>query len=336
MGAVLLKRRQFFEGSLALASFGLLTGCGLVPPQLQAKPKVPHIGWLIYGDPPYGSAVEETVLRSLQRLGYADGQNIAIHYRFGEGHPERFPALAAELVSLNVDLIVAIGTDLALILKEATQTIPVVIGSSADPVGAGLASSLGRPGGNFTGVSLLADKLGAKRLEALKSVMPSLSKAAVLWDRNHIDGEFQELEEAAHVQGVQLQSLEISSAGDLDGALSAAVNSRPEALMVVPSRVMAFILDRIIAFAAQYRLPVISGWRDFADAGGLLTYGPDRFEAVEHCAEYVDKILKGAKPAELPIVQPTKFDFVINLKTAQNLGLVIPPSVLAQATALIQ
>ena len=329
-------RRRVLQGSLALAGLGLLAGCGLGPPQLQPKPKIPRIGWLVYGNPPRGAALEEIVFRGLQRLGYTEGQNIAIDYHFGEGRPERLPALAAELVSLNPDLIIAIGTDVALVVREATRTIPIVMGSSADPVAVGLASSLARPGGNVTGVSLLVIQLGAKRLEVLTDVVPGLSQVAVLWNPAHVDRGFQELEEAGHARGLQLQSLEVSSAGELDRAFTAMASARPEALIVVPSRLMTFFLGRIIDFTAQHRLPMVSAWRDFADAGGLLTYGPDRFEVMEQCATYVDRILKGGQPGDLPIVQPTKFDFVINLKTAQALGLTIPHSVLQQATEVLQ
>lgn len=328
-------RRHFLQGGLAVGSLAVLSGCGALPIPGR-EPKVPHIGWLIFGSPPYGSPFEETVLRGLEQLGYAEGRNLAIDYRYAEGRPDRLPTLAAELVGLNPDLIIAIGTDVALAAQRATQTVPVVMGSSLDPVRAGLASSLARPGGNVTGVSYLVDRLNPKRLELLKQAVPGATRAAVLWNPNHPDGELQELEEAGRAQAVRVESVQVPTAAALDGALAAVASDRPDALVVVPSRSMTFVFGQISEFSARQRLPVVSGWREFAQAGALLTYGPDRFEAIEYCAAYVDRILRGARPADLPIVQPTKFDFVINLNTAETLGLTIPSSVLAQATEIIQ
>ena len=239
-------------------------------------------------------------------------------------------------MNLNVDVMMAIGGDVAIAIKQVTTTVPVVMGSSADPVGAGLAESLARPGGNFTGVSYLVDQLGHKRLELLKAFIPRLASVAVLWNPNHIDGEFHELQDAVQPLNLQLQSVPVAAATELDEAFAAMTGRQPEALVVVPSRLTSFILGRIIDLAAQRRLPVVSGWRDFADGGGLFTYGPDRFEATRHCATYVDKILKGIKPQSLPISQPSKFDLVVNLKTAQVLGLTVPTSVMTQATAIIE
>jgi putative tryptophan/tyrosine transport system substrate-binding protein len=317
------------------AGLSLLAGCGAVPPLLRPEPKVPRLGWLIFGSPPYGSSFEATVLRGLERLGYVAGRNLVIDARYAEGRPDRLPTLAAELVATTPDLILAIGTDVAQAVQRATQAVPIVMGSSLDPVRAGLTASLARPGGNVTGVSYLVDRLNPKRLEVLKLVVPGAARVAVLWNPNHPDGEFQELEEAGRTQGLSVESVQVPTSAALDGALAAVAGDRPDAVVVVPSRSMTFVFGQIGEFAARQRLPVVAGWREFAESGALLTYGPDRFEAIEHCAAQVDKILKGVKPAELPIVQPTKFDLVLNLKTAQTLGLAIPPSVLQQATEIM-
>jgi len=328
-------RRTFLRGGLALGGMGLLVDCGFLPPQAQQSAKVYRLGLLSPDSREGAASTVEALLAALAELGYVEGRNLSIEGRFGVAEGDLQP-VAAELVGINPALILAIGTDVAQAVKRATQTIPIVMGSSLDPVRVGLASSLARPGGNVTGESYLVDRLNPKRLELLKQAVPSASRVAVLWNPNHPDGELQELEEAGRAQGVRVESVEVPTTSALDEALAAVASDRPDALIAVPSRSMTFMFGRIGEFAARHRLPVVSGWREFAEHGALLTYGPDRFEAVEHCATQVDKILAGAKPADLPIVQPTTFDFVINLKATQALGLTLPAPLLQQATEIIQ
>ena len=323
-------------GAIVTLAVGLLSAPFVADAQQPAK--VPRIGWLMYGSRPSGSlpALEETVLQGLRELGYVEGKNIAIEYRYAEGRPERLPDLAAERVRLKVDLIFVLGGDVSQVAKKATGTIPIVMGTSEDPVRAGLVASLPRPGGNITGVTWIFDEMAGKRLEMLKEAIPGISRVAALWNPIHADNEFGEMRDSSRALGMQLQSLELRNAGELDGAFQAASKGRAEALVVVPSRLTAFLRGRILDLAAKSRLPVISGWREFAEAGGLLTYGPNRIEGSRRVAAYLDKILKGAKPADLPVEQPTRFELVINLKTAKTLGLTIPQSLLIGADQVIQ
>jgi putative ABC transport system substrate-binding protein len=279
--------------------------------------------------------LDEALRQGLRDLGYVEGKNFVFEYRYAEGRSERLPGLAADLVRLKVDLIIAPG-DVAKVAREATGTIPIVMMSSDDPVRAGYVASLARPGGNVTGVTFIFDELAGKRLELLKEAVPAITRVAVLWNPTHVDNEFQEMQAAARTLGLQLQSLELRAPSDLDGAFQAASRGRAEALTVTPSRLTAFLRTRIVALAAKGRLPVISGWREFAEAGGLLTYGPNRSEGARRAAAYIDKILKGAKPADLPVEQPTRFELVVNLKTAKALGLTIPQSIMVRADQVIQ
>ena len=323
-------------GLIVALALGILTVPLLAGAQQPAK--VPRVGWLVYGSPsPESSPVLDEALRQgLRELGYVDGRNIAIEYRYAEGRPERLPGLAADLARLKVDLIIAGGGDVAKVAREATGTIPIVMMNSEDPVRAGLVASLARPGGNVTGVTFIFDELAGKRLELLKEAVPGISRIAVIWNTAHADYELREMQAAARALGVQLQSLELRAPSELDGAFQAASRGRAEALAVVPSRLTAFRRIRIVELAAKSRLPVISGWREFAEAGALLTYGPNRLEGSRRAASYVDKILKGAKPADLPVEQPTRFELIVNLKTAKALGLTIPPSVMVRADQVIQ
>ena len=320
-----------------VASLALCILAAPLAGQAQQPAKVPRIGWLVYGSPsPETSLVlDEGLRQGLRDLGYVEGKNFAFEYRYAEGRPERLPGLAADLVRLKVALIIAPG-DMALVAKKATGTIPIVMMSSNDPVRAGYVASLARPGGNVTGVTFIFDELAGKRLELLKEAVPAISRVAVLWNPTHVDNEFLEMQAAARALGIQLQSLELRAPSELDGAFQAASRGRAEALTVAPSRLTAFLRTRIVEFAAKSRLPVISGWREFAEAGALLTYGPNRGEGARRAAAYIDKILKGAKPADLPVEQPTRFELVVNLKTAKALGLTMPQSILIRADQVIQ
>jgi putative tryptophan/tyrosine transport system substrate-binding protein len=266
-------------------------------------------------------------------LGYVEGQNLAIEYRFGDDQLERLPALAAELVRLKVDLIVAAETPAIRPARQATTTLPIVFPVAGDPVATGDVDSLARPGGNVTGLSILAPDLGGKRLQLLKEVVPGLSRLAVLWapENPYAALVLRETEVAAQALGVQLHALMVQDAAEFERAFAEMVRECAEALSVMPDSMFYAHRRTLVALAAKHRLPVISPWREYVEAGGLMGYGPSIPGMYRRAATYVDKILKGAKPADLPVEQPTKFELVINLKTAQALGLTIPPTLLFQA-----
>ncbi len=323
------------------AFLGAVTGGLLAAPlaaRAQPPGRQPRIGWLVFGGPFTEASpdLEAAVLRGLRERGYVDGKTLRIEYRYAQGRQERLPELAVDLARLKVDVLLGIGGDVAIAFKKATSTVPIVVGMSTDPVRSHLAASLARPGGNLTGISFLFDELAAKRVELFREIVPQGSRLAVLGDPTHVDNDFAEVQGAARRLGIQFQSLEIHGPGDLDTALLAAAQARAEALIVVPGRLTAFLGKRIVDGAAQHHIPVISGWREFALGGAIATYGPNRVESAERLGNYVDKILRGAKPGDLPIEQPTKFELVINLKTAKALGLTIPPSLLARADEVIQ
>jgi putative tryptophan/tyrosine transport system substrate-binding protein len=275
---------------------------------------------------------------TLRELGWIEGKNIAFEHRYANNRTERLPELAAELVRLNVDLIVAFGGLAPLAAKQATSTIPIVMASPADPIGSGLVASLARPGGNVTGVSLMAPDLGAKRLQMLKEVSPGISRVAVLWNAGNPSAErgFRELKGAAQALRIGVHSIEVRSPTDFSNAYKAATREAPEALVTLADPLTVDHAKQIAEFAIDSRLPSISELREFADAGGLLSYGPDLADLRRRAAGYVDKILRGAKPADLPVEQPTKFELVINLNTAKALGLAIPPALLARADEVIE
>jgi putative ABC transport system substrate-binding protein len=261
---------------------------------------------------------------------------VVLEYRAAEGHPERLGGLAREVVSLKPDVIVILGGDLMRSMKEATSTIPVVMLTSQDPVEAGIVSSLARPGGNMTGVAFVSSETGAKRLQFLKEAAPSLARLAVLWDPNHADGEYRETEAVARRLGMQVQSLEVRRPEDFEAAFQAATRARADALMVVSSRLMNLNRERILEFAGKQRMPLVTGWGPWVRSGGFMSYGPDLNILARRAAGQVDRILKGAKPGELPVEQPTEFELLINLKTARALGLTIPSSLLARADQVIE
>ena len=325
----MIGRRAF----LTITSLGILGA----PLAAEAQPAghLHRIGFL-YGIPvPPGAAVFE---RSLHELGWVKGQNIAIEYRSAEGHLDRLPALAAELVALRVNLIVANSAPETKAARQATRNIPIVFVVHGDPVGTGDVQSLARPGSNVTGVSQLHPELSAKQLDVLNQVVPRLRRLAVLWNADVAAkaGDWRELRVAGQALGIVLQSREVRRTVDLDGAFAAIQNDRPDAVLVLGDP-MLFTLRRAIAdFAGKERLPVMYPWRGAVQAGGLISYGADADDLVRRAAGYVDRILKGTSPAELPVQQPTKFELVINLKTARALGLTIPQSVLARADQIIQ
>ena len=316
----------------------LALGVFAAPAAADAQPpKVPRIG-ILWPSPISAIAHNfEAFRQGLRELGYVEGQNIAIEFRSAEGKWERLPDLAAELVRLRVDVIVT-NTPAALAAKQATRTIPIVMAVSGDPVGDGLVASLARPGGNVTGLSLMVPELGGKRLQLFKEVVPRASRVAVLSNPTvpYTGRVVREMQAAAGVLGVQLQLLESRSPEDIDRAFEAAIRGRASALMVVDDPLIFTHRARILALASKSRMPAIYPWREFVDAGGLMSYAANLADSFRRAAAYVDKILKGTKPADLPVEQPTKFELVINLKTAKALGLTIPPSVLLRADRVIE
>ena len=298
----------------------------------------PRIGWLVFGGPFLETApeLEASLLQGLRGLGYVDGKTVTIEYRYAHGQTARLEDLAAELARSRVDILTGMGGDIAAALKKATNTIPIVVAMSTDPVRSHLAASFSRPGGNLTGVSFLFDELAAKRVELFREILPNDSRLAVVWDPSHVDNDFTEIRTAAQRHNIKLQTLELRRPADLDAAIQAAAQGRAATLIVVPGRLTAFLSKRIIDAAMERRIPIISGWREFAERGAVLTYGPNRVESAKRLAFYIDRIVKGAKPSDLPIEQPTRFELVINLKTAKALGLTIPPSLLLRADQVIE
>ena len=319
---------------ICLLTTVLLTTVPFVEAQ-QAK-KVPRIGVLVNGTRSSDSTLIEAFRQGLRELGYIEGQNITIEYRFGEGNVEPFPALTVELVRLNVDVIVVGGTPAALAAQRATQTIPVVFATVADPLTVKLAASLAHPGGNATGLSIISVDLTGKRLEILKETVPKASQVTVLWNPANPSNTLQlkEAEETARSLGVQLETQAARSPNDLERAVRGARGTG--ALLILDDPFFTTQRTRLANLAATSRLPTIYGIRQFVEAGGLMTYGPSFVDNWRRAATYVDKILKGAKPADLPVEQPMKFEFVINLKTAKQIGLTIPPNVLARADKVIK
>ena len=303
--------------------------------EAQRAGKVAQLGVLLFGTPATDPNLAAFVA-GLRDLGYVEGRNLALEYRSAEGRPERVRELAVQVVSLKPDVIVVLGGDMVPFVKDATSTIPVVMLTSQDPVEAGVVTSFARPGANLTGVAFVSSETAGKRLQFLKEAVPSLTRVAVLWNPDHRDPEYRDIEAAARRLGVHIQSLEARRPEDFDGAFQSATRARADALMVVSSRFMNLSRSRILEFVSKQRIPLVTGWGPWVRAGGLLSYGPDLDALMKRAASHVDKILKGAKPADLPIEQPTKFELVINLKTAKALGLTIPQSVLGRADQVIE
>ena len=323
----------------ALALCALLFVLCLSAHAQQAK-RVFRIGYLSGSDAASESTRAEAIRLALRELGYIEGQNIAVEYRYAEGKVDRFPKLAAELVRLKVDIIVVVGGGRApLAAKNATKTIPIIMGGAGiDPVKAGLVESLARPGGNVTGLAILTGELGGKRLELLKEAVPKLTSVAVLYD-SATPGSVREVKEvpvAARALGLTIQPWEVSTADDFNRAFAGIGKQRPVGLYVPGGRVFSNNQKRIVGFALKNRLPSIYAFREFVDAGGFMSYGADQADTYRRVAHYVDKILKGAKPADLPILQSTTFELVINLKAAKSLGIEVPPMLLARADEVIE
>jgi len=334
MGATRLPempRRTFLAG----------TGAVLLATPLAAQPqpagKVWHVGFLTSGVKGSDPGIAP-LSQSLRELGYVEGRNLALEIRYAEGRTERFPALAAELVSLKVDVLVAVSTPGALAAKQATSTIPIVMVAVGEPVEVKLVESLAHPGGNVTGLSLVAPELAAKRLDLLKQALPKLSRVTVLWNSANrgMQARFQETQRGAQSLGLTLKSATVQSTDDFEPLFAALTRDRPESLLVLADTVTVANRQRAVEFAARYRVPAVYEARVFVDAGGLMSYGVDFDDHYRRAATYVDQILRGAKPGELPVEQPTKFELVINLKTAKALGLTIPQLLLLRADRVIE
>ena len=327
--------RRAFIGTLA----GGLLAAPLAAEAQQAS-RVARIGWL-GANPAPGRHMREAFLQGLRDLGYVEGRNVVVEYRFAEGKLERYPALAAELVALKVDVIVAPITLAALAAKRATKTIPIVFAAVGDPITDGLVTSLARPGGNVTGLSVLSSELVGKWLEQLKQAVPGVSHVAVLWQPGAASARteqdmLKEGEVTARALGVRPQFVEARGPADLDRAFSDMTKARAGALTVLPGNMFFSERRRLVGLAAKNRLPAVYPSREYVDAGGFMSYAPNGADLFRRAATYVDKILKGAMPGDLPVEQPTKFELVINLKTAKALGLTIPPSLLQRADQVIE
>jgi len=299
---------------------------------------VPRIGFLGNSTAALEANLVGPFREGLREFGYVEGRNILIDYRWAEGKYERFPALIAELIALKVDVIVTAGTPASLAVKKATTSIPLVMAAVGDPIGVGLVASLARPGGNATGLSAIAPELEGKRLELLREVVSKLSHIAVLWNPDNPlhAGSLKETRAAAQVLGIKVQLLGVRVSEDFPAAFAAILRERPGALLVLADRIFLHNRARIVDFEAKHRLPGVYAYRELVEAGGLMSFGPSYAGMHRRAAYYVDKILKGAKPADLPVEQPTRFELLINLKTAKALGLTIPQSLLLRADEVIQ
>jgi len=328
-----MHRRAFIFG----IAFGLATWS--LAAKAQQAGKVSRIGYLGTSTPALERHLIEAFRRELRDLGYIEGQNIVIVYRWAEGQDDRLPGLAADLVNHKPDVIVTSGTPGTLAVKQATTTIPIVMTSSSDPVQVGLVASLARPGGNVTGLSIVAPELEGKRLQIIQQLIPRLSRLGVLWNPGNPATKqvFEETQVIAERLRVTLEPVvEVRQVDEFESAFARIARARPQALDVLVDRLLLAHRTRIVDFVAEQRLPAMYPYREYVDAGGLLSYAPSNIALFRGAATYVDKLLKGAKPADLPVEQPTKFDLVINLKTAKALGLTIPQSLLLRADEVIQ
>jgi len=325
-----MRRREFIS---------LVGGAAAWPLTARAqKAKIARVGYLFSFTDPEGRHLWDACREGLRELGYVDGQNIVLEPRWAQGQHDRLPALANELVRLHVNVIVAAATPASLAAKAASGTIPIVIVAVGEPVKTGLVASLSHPGGNVTGLSLLTLDLSGKRLELLHECLRDLAHVAVLMNPdNPISAIFlSETQDAAQRLGIRLQRLEARRLSDVDEAFSRAADNRAEALIVFDDPVLWSFRAQIVAQAAMRKIPAVYGYKEFVDSGGLMSYGPDRPDQYRRTATFVDKLLKGARPADLPVEQPTKFALFINLKTAKALGTTLPPTVLARADEVIE
>jgi putative tryptophan/tyrosine transport system substrate-binding protein len=328
---------RMLKAVLPVTTVALVILLAPLPPEAQQPPKSHRIGVLLGSSESFAAPYNAIFRQALRALGYVEGGNIAIEYRYADGNYDRLPTLAAELVRLKVDIIVTEGTPPTRVATQATKTIPIVMTVTGDPVAAGLVTNLARPGGNLTGASFFFPEIAAKRLQLLKELIPALSRATVVWNPgNTVHGPtVKAVEAAAKTFGVDVDHVTIQAPADLDDALLA-IGRRRHSLLVLEDATINVCSPQIAQAAARHRLPTVFGLTAFVEAGGLMAYGPSRPELWRRAAAFVDKILKGAKPGDLPVEQAVRFDLVINVATAQGLRLTIPPSFLLRADQLIQ
>jgi putative ABC transport system substrate-binding protein len=326
------------KGSILSILFVVVLLAIAVIAEAQQPNKIQRIGVLAPSSAYFLSSQLEAFRQALRELGYVEGQNIAIEYRYAEGKLDRLPALAGELVRLKVDIIVAASTPAALAAKNATKEIPIVFETIIDPVASGVAASLARPGGNITGVTMGGAELYGKRLELLKETIPKLTRAGILWNPTSTAAQLnlKETRAAAQPLKLEVQSLEVRSPEDIEPAFDAATRAKVSAMMITQSPPLTMYSKRIVDLAARHRLPVIYPQRQWPDSGGLMSYGSNVDDSYRRLASYVDRILKGVKPVDLPVERSTKMELVINLKAAKQIGLTIPPNVLARADKVIK
>jgi putative ABC transport system substrate-binding protein len=325
-----MKRREFIAllGSAAAA----------LPLPAAAQPKIPRIGFMGNSTAALEANLLDAFREGLRELGYEEGRNIVIEYRWANGAYDYFPVLVAELIAAKVDAIVTAGTPAALAVKNATTNVPLVMVAVGDPIGTGLVPSLARPGGNLTGLSSIAPDLEGKRLQLLREVTPALSHVAMFINSLnpfHISS-MEQARAAAQAMGIKLQLHDIRKSEDLDDAFTAIRKERPDALLILADRVFLHNRERMVDFANEQRLPNVSAYKELVEVGGLMSYGPSYEDMHKRAAIYVDKILKGAKPADLPIEQPSKFTFIVNLKAAKTLGVTVPSQLLGLVDQLIE
>jgi putative ABC transport system substrate-binding protein len=306
------------------------------PLAVRAQKSLPRIGWLVFGDAKLGP-IDQSLKDALAQAGLFDGRNIEIVFRYANGRPDRLAELSAELIAQKPSLLLGIGSPVVMPLFEASKGgVPIVGGISESPMRAGIASSLARPGKNFTGITFLTDEMAAKRVELLKQVAPDVRKVAVIFNPQHFDDEVTFARRGAESLDLELTTHPINEIADLDAALQGVEASRADGLLVISSRLTGFVAAKIAQYGRERRLPVIASWREFTDSGALLSYGPSRTFEAKRLVGYVQRVLNGEKPADLPIEQPVKFELVINLKTARVIGLTVPPSLLGRADDVIE
>jgi putative ABC transport system substrate-binding protein len=324
-----MRRRDFIT---------LLSAVAAWPLAASAEPKIPRIGFLGNSTATLEANLVDAFREGLRELGYEEGRNIEIEFRWANGSYDKFPALVGELIADKVDVIVTAGTPASLAVKKATTIVPLVMVAVGDPIGTGLVPSLARPGGNLTGLSSIAPDLEGKRLQLLREVVPALSRVAMFvnsFNPFHISS-MSQARTAAQAMGIKLQMHDIRKSEDLDAAFAAIRKERPDALLILADRVFLHNRQRIVDFAEEQRLPSVNAYKELVEGGGLMSYGPSYEDMHKRAAIYVDKILKGAKPADLPIEQPSKFTLIVNLKAAKALGLTVPPQLLGLSDQLIE
>jgi putative tryptophan/tyrosine transport system substrate-binding protein len=327
-----MRRREFITATAATTAIAFAAASRSLAQQSTSH--IRRIGLLMFNSPqidPIGPFLE-----NLKTLGYIEGKNITFDYAYAEGRAERLPGLAVALVDRKPDVIFAYGGDVASHAKQATSSIPIVVMVSNDPVQSGLVKSIREPGGNITGLTLIYDDLAGKMLALLKEAVPEMSRVAVLWNPSHADPEFRATKRIADLESVEVQSLEVRRADDFDGAFKSALDQHAEGLIIVSTRLLLTQREKILAFAANSGIPTIGSWGDWARGGLLLSYGPNTAEVMRRVAVYVDKILRGARPSDIPIERPARFELVVNLRTAKANRLAIPPTLLARADEVIE